>query len=362
MPIYAAKTFTANVSGRALKSVKCEMCGMEYRYELVRTGFGKGTAPYFIGQTWAAERAHAAAEKNLAKRLNNDAEMVPCPKCFWVNQDLVNRYRKSQYGSISTFAIFFIIATCVAAPLVRYLTVEGHSQRATEPNTAMFYVLAGGFALSTLLLLLRYFLMHRIDPNATYPRQPTLPMGTPPALVERIDPQTQTLCLMPVPYGDDPNTQSNSIIFRIGQISLPDICCVCLEPATTTYSIPIKVDETSGFEVPVCHSCRTSLRSKWWLTLFAILVASFGLSGLAAYYFPDIKLETRWCIFFIGGFFTALISGGLIAFLTCRSMRLDTVDATRSLCKITARNPQYIAILAEQLRQSEGRDADPSSN
>src|SRR3954447_1776401 len=97
MLIYAGKNFTSSIAGKRIDTVVCEKCSTTFYYQLTRTGVGKASAPYFLGQGAAAKRAQKTAEKNLAKRLADEGEMVPCPRCNWVNFDLIQRYRLRKY-------------------------------------------------------------------------------------------------------------------------------------------------------------------------------------------------------------------------------------------------------------------------
>src|SRR3954464_13576384 len=92
--IYVGKDYSSTVSGRRLVSVVCEKCQTSYRYELTRQGHGSASSPYFLFADDLEDRAADRAQGNLAKRLDREAELVPCPKCYWINQDLVNRYRR----------------------------------------------------------------------------------------------------------------------------------------------------------------------------------------------------------------------------------------------------------------------------
>src|SRR5687767_9480977 len=98
MFVYASKTFTAAQVGQKLQKVVCDKCKQIYFYELVRIGAGSATAPYLIGMNKARQRAEDRAGADLGDRLYGDAELVPCPKCNWVNQQLVDRYRQRMYS------------------------------------------------------------------------------------------------------------------------------------------------------------------------------------------------------------------------------------------------------------------------
>jgi hypothetical protein len=92
--VYVARSYTTTVVGRRWEQVACEKCQTTFHYELVRVGVGSGSAPYFIGQDSARDRSAGAAHKDVNKKLEREAELVPCPKCHRVNQSLIRRYRR----------------------------------------------------------------------------------------------------------------------------------------------------------------------------------------------------------------------------------------------------------------------------
>ena len=69
MFVYVGKSYTATLRGSRIVPVTCERCQARFSYELIRVGIGRASAPYYIGQAAAADRAAKAAEKDLAKRL-----------------------------------------------------------------------------------------------------------------------------------------------------------------------------------------------------------------------------------------------------------------------------------------------------
>src|SRR5438067_1274597 len=97
MHVYHAKVFKSSTSGLRVESVVCEKCATTFSYELVRVGAGTASAPYYIGQTAAKARADQRARADLQKRLAREAELVPCPKCHWVNDGLIERVRRRRY-------------------------------------------------------------------------------------------------------------------------------------------------------------------------------------------------------------------------------------------------------------------------
>ena len=102
--LYFAKKMTATEAGSRVKEVVCEKCGAQYFYERRRAFTASRDAPYFLGQAGARRKAQEAARRGLEKRLAAESEMVPCPDCHWINQSLVDDYRRTLYRDLSNFA------------------------------------------------------------------------------------------------------------------------------------------------------------------------------------------------------------------------------------------------------------------
>jgi hypothetical protein len=112
MFFYFARHFEAGAIGSRLVAVQCDKCGCEYSFELARVGSGSAQAPYGIGTKRAARTAEERAQRDLGKRLEHDAELVPCPKCAWINEELVSRYRRGRYRGWTKFAAsIFLLGT-----------------------------------------------------------------------------------------------------------------------------------------------------------------------------------------------------------------------------------------------------------
>lgn len=355
MPIFVGKEITTSIAGQRVETIICEKCGKAFYYELTRVGIGKGSAPYFIAQKSASNRAVAAAERDLSKRLDQEAELVPCPKCYWVNQDLVDRYRRRQFRRAPLLIVILVVAGFVAAPLVAAGLTEVLGYNSRVPGMTMLAIFAVGLLSPAWVLVIRRTLRNRIDPNATYPRRPTIPPGTPPALVEHRVPQTGEMQLTLAPSGEVERTVDPKwAMFRPGQVQLPPICCICLSPASTTYRSPLRVNENSEVEVPLCKSCSRQLSRRWWFYVVAVGAASVALAGGLAIAAPSIDTVGRWGLFGITAFFGALVGGVVIASRVCRPYRITVIDADRGIVQFAASNPAYTAMIVEQVRLSDG--------
>lgn len=354
MPVFVGKVFTATEAGQRLETVTCEKCRTVFHYELTRVGVGKGSAPYMLGQHSAADRAGSAAKRDLTKRLSEEAELVPCPKCHWVNQDLIDRYRRRQYRRAPLLIVVIIVAGFVAAPILAAGLTEAFGYNSRVPSIVMLGVMAVCLLSPAWVLLGRRQLHRRIDPNITYPRRPTVPPGTPPALIEKRDAETGEMHLVPVASREVGIGTEEWAMFRPGQVQLPAVCCMCLAPASTIFHSPLKVNENSDVEVPLCTSCSGELSRKWWLTVLVVGAVSLAVAAGLAAAIPGIDAFGRWFLFGIIGFFGILVGGVVVAGRVCRPYRIAVVDADRGIVKFAASNPGYTAMLVEQVRASEG--------
>ena len=182
MFVYVGRTYTATLRGSRIVPVTCERCQSRFAYELTRVGVGRASAPYYIGQDAAADRAEKAAKKGLARRLQRESEMVPCPECQWVNGDLIAQYRRRKYRP------FRWIAAGIAVVGVFIALSEMYVDKRQVPSGGMQVFLGICLLAAAAVLLFQHWLRRRIDPNRGGTGGPVLPPGTPPALVERPDP------------------------------------------------------------------------------------------------------------------------------------------------------------------------------
>lgn len=346
--LYFGKTFTSQITGYRTVHVTCEKCQTKFRYELTRTGRGSGEAPYFLGQTEAANRAKLRAQRNLEWRLEHEGEMVPCPNCHWVNEKLIRKYRERKY-LWSVAIVLFEAAVLIAAMLHVYVCIL---VKAPADQVAIVVV----YSLPLIgIFLFRGWLRRRIDPNRTYPQCPFVPLGTPPALIERNDPKTGETHLESVPNRyENTDLMTEWAVFRPGQVVMPAVCCVCMAPATTTYSVRFKVNKHSGFPAPLCGPCASQIRRRWWLIALVVAVVGLGLAALLAKAVPGLDDIGRWAIFIVIAVFPVPFAMAVVPNRMCQPYRLRTVDAARGIFGFRAASRAYTELLIDQVRQSNG--------
>ncbi len=81
--------YWSRARGRAAKQVTCEECGAEYVYLLEREAVGEGSSPFFLDKRGAERRAAKRAERELARKLEAECDVAPCPKCGRIQADMV---------------------------------------------------------------------------------------------------------------------------------------------------------------------------------------------------------------------------------------------------------------------------------
>src|SRR2546423_1606461 len=98
--MYVGKEFTSTAGGSVIKDVSCEQCGHRYFYQLSRIGTGSASAPYFLGQASAAQHARQSATASLEAKLQLECDLVPCPHCGHIQQQMILLLRRRSYRGL----------------------------------------------------------------------------------------------------------------------------------------------------------------------------------------------------------------------------------------------------------------------
>lgn len=348
--VYFAKHFKHTATGVRIEQVACERCRTTYFYELSRVAVGASEAPYYTGQDAARQRAVVAAGRALAERLRNDVELVPCPKCNWVNESLVARYRRRRYRGAWPWIVGLLLGGSLAALLAYYMPAEILALAPPLRTEIAAATLAVSLAAAMLIPLVRRQLRLRIDPNQTHPRHPDLPPGTPPALLPRTAFPTGGVALLdPAPrHVGRPRDPADGAILRAGQSPHLAICTVCVAPSETTFRPPLKLQEASDLPASLCRTCASALRRRWWL--LAVLTAVLGGAAyLAAAAF--LPIEDRVLRQLLPGIVAVLAVPIAVATLPgrlCRPYRYRVLDGQRGVTLFSAENPEYTRQLMER--------------
>jgi hypothetical protein len=350
------RTFDAAHVGHRLVEVVCEKCQFRYYYELARIGFGSSMAPYAIGSKRAAKDSTKQAREDLDRRLAQEAELVPCPQCHWINEALISGYRRGRYRGLGKLATVIACVGTLIPPVIALVLSNGPvAQRHTVP-----YFLLGGPAISLtiagLIFLYRNWLRSFIRPNKDYPRFPSkLPRGGPTALIR--NPMTGEL--EAVRSKKDKGMVSDEwndfqidhkkasadewIDYQIGRSGLPAVCSHCLGSANSTsaYHRPLLLG--IALMVPSCANC-----ARWRKrTSRKIGLITFGtVTGVMLPVLIFLKLDevVFWVVACFLGLFAAAL-GLVLASHRTTPARVKFVDKPRGVIRLRFRNESYQRLL-----------------
>jgi hypothetical protein len=336
IPYHGERIVSASV-GTRLATVVCEVCGREYFYELARVGSGAETAPYYIGRERAERSAQDQAQQDLDRRLAEEAEIVPCPKCGWINDGLVAGYRLGRYrGWGKAAAGIAIVGSALSLVAVWFLAIGPPADRGALP-----YVLVGGpalaLAIAGLILFVRRWLRARIQPNRNYPELPSVPAGSPVALVR--NPASGELHVAaPLPRPDGRAGASTDI--QVGRSVLPPFCCVCLGPVTPGAAYRHPVRPAVEVAVPLCAAC--ARRWRWRKRLGALA----GLGAGAVIGIPillALKLDevVFWFVLLLAGPLVPIV-GAMIAGHLAAPVHVKVIDGPRGVARLRFRNEGFV--------------------
>ncbi len=344
MFIYFGRTHSAWSTNSVLKRVICDQCSTEYYYQMTRTGQGRGESPFMLDEKQAAARAQYAADRQLQLRLESDTELVPCPRCHWVNDELIRGFRRQRWTRLVSYA---------SVPLV----IVGIFLLLIVPGLRPTSLLLIGAALLALCLfsplwlrLVRHLLRLRIDPNRSHPHPPVVPPATPVPLLWRPDPLTGEMTLQPVFYLPEQLWQKPGwAVLRPDRMHFPASCCVCMRNATTVYQSPFTVDKNSELRVPICQPCRAAARRRWWLAFLPTAAAALGISALPALIIPGLDAFGRWMLFILIGLFATGLALAIVPGRITGPYRYRIIDYGRGVAMFKAA-PAFIQLLEEAAR------------
>jgi hypothetical protein len=109
VPIPYAKSYRSTVTGRAPKFVVCDQCGLEYVYILEAEGTGEGTSLLFLDNEGAKARSNAEAEAQMRATLEQACAVVPCPRCFRVQQHMIPKARAEYHPWLKKLAFWGLV-------------------------------------------------------------------------------------------------------------------------------------------------------------------------------------------------------------------------------------------------------------
>jgi hypothetical protein len=331
---YHAKKFYSAKVGNRINEIQCDGCGTQYFYQLTRVGFGSASAPYGLGAEAAKLKAAQKAQNYLEKRLATDAELVPCPKCNWVSDGLIRAYRAGRYRSMTVVALTFgFIGTSVG---IFFFLMEAARPRPNLKSTTIEFVLfiSVGIVAALSIVGIRYFLRLRIQPNATHPSPPILPLGTPPALVRNpAGDRFEIAQQQPLPV----ESNKNWTLFLIGRNGFPLICSECLHDCSMLIMMPLGWG--LSLALPTCDFCR---KARKWHSRIRGITAAILVPAAALAVLPFFRLDqTAFLVILLSACAVGPLLGLVVAGIVNQPARARVVDAARGVVRLRFRNDEF---------------------
>ena len=109
LPSISSANVEIKRSGSRPVDVTCEKCRHQYQYTLHRTVTGKGD---HLDQSVALQKAEDDATQKLAKILESEADIVPCPQCGQLTSQMRGNVRKNRedgFGMMVGGAIIILV-------------------------------------------------------------------------------------------------------------------------------------------------------------------------------------------------------------------------------------------------------------
>lgn len=333
MIFYTQTKFTATVVGARIVSVICENCGCNYYFELRRVGTGVGVAPYSLGEDRAEQSASENANQNIADRLEGEAELVPCPKCHWINEELVAAYRKSSYAGCAALAIVVALVGIVIGLVgAWFISIGPPADHGALPYLLIHWPLTM-IGLATSAALLVVWLKSRIQPNADHPMKPKVPAGTPQALI--LEPGSGQL----VVASTEADQSTTDFEFHLGKHRIPSECCACLEPTDSKNVISLAAVGATKLEFPRCERCTAKATLRGWQVRSLFFISTALPVALIVF---SLKLESfEFWLLFCSGLVIALCVGAAAATFSDRDVKVVKRDESRGIVFLAFRNTDY---------------------
>ena len=287
-------------------------------------------APYGIGSKRAARTAEERARRDLQKRLEHDTELVPCPRCGWINDDLLSRYRLGRYRGWTMYAVWIaLLGTTIPLIVAWFISRGPAADRGSVPFLLIFGPTVSA-ALAALLLLSRIWLRKRIQPNRNYPFPPALPPGGPTPLF--MDQTTGQLVDAGGPRLTDLHATGAWIDFQIGRHQLPAVCCACLCTPDARSAYRLSAFRAVAIVAPLCSRCAREWKVRMWLIGLAMLGTVLALAFLLLRLAAVDELAFRIGFVLVCG--VAPLFCGLAAYRLTAPVRVKGVDFSRALVRL----------------------------
>lgn len=151
-------------TGSTHRPVTCERCGTQFVYKAERTVERFTPVPALMDEGEIRRKGEQLAKKQLEQELANASDVIPCPSCGWVQQEMIDAARRDRFRLMREFGWPLVAAAVILALLALGLTYW--NQPVMVNNALLVWCLVAGVGLAGVGLLLgRRLLSSGFDPN-----------------------------------------------------------------------------------------------------------------------------------------------------------------------------------------------------
>ena len=354
MFVYVGRNYRAAVSGTVIKDVRCEKCGCEYLYRMIRRGEGSGSSPYYLNNEGAQRRANAGAKRQLQKLLARGVDPVACPDCGWLQAQMVRELRRRSLRGLIYTAITLAIVLPVFA-FIYALNVTHDFRRSLQQDDQIVLIVTAAALIGGVVgpIWLRRAILRSRDPNRNHPQPPDPIPGAPKPVrkseyLQPFDPAAGT----PAELIDDdeqiayerrpPEVEPGGwITVQLLHPPLPQLCCYCLNP-TNTISLYNYGGTLVKMPVRICKPCTRRfwmMRFGWTIVALVVsLAVAYGATLLAGRMKDDERIA-----YTVAGGIIGTIVGLVIAVKIAAPVTLGRFNSSLNTIRVRFKNRNYVS-------------------
>lgn len=270
--------------GSVIKKVTCVYCHAEFVYELRRSVLKATSAPGFIAMGSAKQRSLAGAQKLLAKTLERDHDLIPCPHCGRLQPQMNRKLRWKWTG--------YLLACWCFALIVAFFGVEAADMNHHAVRLWVYLLAGGSTALAAMALV--WIHLHEFTAAATDRAQ------------IKAEAEAEHFARLYLP-----RMLEGQWLWTRGSLFTPPTCCArCGSPEAdrTLHRLVMGAQRApTRLELRVCRSCRAKVRWIRFVWASAIWLASVAITILLLWWVWDFDLASASVL--------GVITGGLLGFV-----------------------------------------------
>ncbi|MFI5381262.1 MAG: hypothetical protein ACHRHE_18345, partial [Tepidisphaerales bacterium] len=294
----------------------------------------------------AQASAKALAEGALRERLYQETEPVPCPKCGWIQADMVADLRRKRHRwvlwlgvGVPALVVFIVLIMIMRIALVR------EADRSDLHPCINVGIVAIGFAVVSSLY--RLILVRRFDPDEAYPKWPRTEPGRPPALVAGPAGADGRIPLV-VAKTNLPEQDDGWLDWNLVEDRFVPVCCCCLAPGSCEFHLLLSISQE--LPVPLCSRCAARINLRWWEWAVGCVAVVCMAMLLVCWVLADLG-DMAGFMAVAGSALFSWVALMIIPRAMVRPYDARVVDADRAIVRLYFVNHQYTQLLHEAARQ-----------